>query len=300
MLAAAPEGAAARRPDRDQGRVAAAMAGAAVRRGGDAGAGRAGRVRPLPRLARRRGGARRRRQHARAGRQQHRQHLRLRGRPQPLEPGALPGRLLQRPGGIRRRAPGCRCGRRRRRRLDPLPRRLLRPHRPEADLRPLGDGGAPHGRGLDHDRLRRPLRRRRRLPPARFGPLRRRAAGGSAQRPADRRHPRRGLRRRGARGARGLRGGDRGPAPRNRRRGAGDRAARTGGGDAGDGLDRQQREPRRRHPRAAQQPRPGAEPDRPRPAQVPGAAAGGRDDQGPAGADDGAPHASRRSSRRST
>ena len=143
---------------------------------------RAGRVRPLPRPARRRRGDRRRRQHARARRQQHRQHLRLRAGPQPLEPRALPRRLLQRPGGLGRGATGRRRGRSRRRRLDPLPGRLLRADRPEADLRPLGDGRAPHGRGLDHDRLRRPLRRRRRLPSARLGPLRRGAGGGRAAR----------------------------------------------------------------------------------------------------------------------
>ena len=42
------------------------------------------------------------------------------------------------------------------------PGRLLRPDRAEADLRPLGDGGAPHGGGHDDDRLRPALRRRRR------------------------------------------------------------------------------------------------------------------------------------------
>ena len=41
-----------------------------------------------------------------------------------------------------------RRGRRRRDRLDPLPGRLLRPDRAEADLRPLGDGRPPHGGGL--------------------------------------------------------------------------------------------------------------------------------------------------------
>ena len=47
MLAAAPDGPAARRPGRDQGRVAAALAGAALRRRRDAGADRA-RASPAP------------------------------------------------------------------------------------------------------------------------------------------------------------------------------------------------------------------------------------------------------------
>ena len=92
-----PRGPAARRPGRDQGRVAAALAGAALRRRRNADPDRARRVRPLPRPARRRGGDRRGRQHARGRRQQHRQRLRLRAGPQPLEHRALPGRLLQRP-----------------------------------------------------------------------------------------------------------------------------------------------------------------------------------------------------------
>ena len=88
--------AAARRARRDQGRVAVALAGAALRRGGNDGQDRAQRVRPLPGAARRRRGDRRRRQHARAGREQHRQHLRLRPGPQPVGHRALPGRLLER------------------------------------------------------------------------------------------------------------------------------------------------------------------------------------------------------------
>ncbi len=146
MLDGGPGRAAARRPDRDQGRVAAALAGAALRRRRDVRPHRARRVRPLPRPARRRRDDRRGRQHARAGRQQHRQRLRLRARPQPLEHRALPRRLLERPCRRGRRAPRRRRGRRRRDRLDPLPGRLLRPDRPEADLRPLGDGRPPHGR----------------------------------------------------------------------------------------------------------------------------------------------------------
>ena len=114
---------AARRPDRDQGRVAAAVAGAALRRRRD--------VRPRPQpgesgpyRALRDAGAddRRRRQHARARRREHRQHLGLRPRPQPVGHRALPRRLLQRAGRGGRR-PARRRGRgRRRRRLDPLSR----------------------------------------------------------------------------------------------------------------------------------------------------------------------------------
>ncbi len=142
MLDGRPDGPAARRPGRDQGRVAAALAGAALRRRRNAGPDRARRVRPLPRPARRRGGDRRGRQHARGRRQQHGQRLRLRPRPQPLEHRALPRRLLERPRRRGRRAARRRRRRRRRDRLDPLPGRLLRPDRAEADLRPLGDGRA--------------------------------------------------------------------------------------------------------------------------------------------------------------
>ena len=71
----------------------------------------------------------------------------------PWDIDPLPGRLLERPGRRGRRAAGRGRGRRRRDRLDPLPRRLLRDHRAEADLRPLGDGGAPDRRH-DDDRLR--------------------------------------------------------------------------------------------------------------------------------------------------
>ena len=139
--------------------------------------------------------------------------------PQPLGHRALPGRLLERARRLGRGAAGRRRGRRRRRRLGPLPRRLLRPDRAQADLRPLGDGGPPHGADHDDDRLRAALRRRRRLPPARLGPLRRGAGRRRRRRAADRRRPRPRLRRRDAGGARGLRGGDRGAAGRDRRRG---------------------------------------------------------------------------------
>ena len=180
-------------------------------------------------------------------------------------------------------APRRRRRRRRRDRLDPLPRRLLRPDRAEADLRPRGDGRPPHGRGLDHDRLRPALRRRRRLPPARRRPLRRAAGGRRRRRAADRDRPRQRHRRRRPGGPRCLRGGDRGLREE------------TGGElveiDLPDletaalatvlianteglaGL----------RP-SAQLARPGAEPDRPWPAQVPDAAAGGRRRQGGAGA----------------
>ena len=56
-------------------------------------------------------------------------------------------------------------------------------------------------RGHDADRLRPALRRRRRLPPARLGALRRGARRRRRRRPADRRRPRRRLRGRHPRGA---------------------------------------------------------------------------------------------------
>ena len=67
----------------------------------------------------------------------------LRRHPQPLEPAAHPGRLQRRlRRGGRRRAGADRLGRRRRR-LDPHPRRLLRPLRAEAPARPrLAGAGA--------------------------------------------------------------------------------------------------------------------------------------------------------------
>ena len=63
--------------------------------------------------------------------------------------------------------------------VDPLPGRLLRDHRAEADLRALGDGGPPHAQH-DDDRLRADVQRRRRLPAAGLGALSRAAAGGDA------------------------------------------------------------------------------------------------------------------------
>ena len=174
---------------------------------------------PLPGAARRRRRDRRRRQHARAGLQQHRQRLGLRRRAQPLGHRALPGRLFERASGGDRGSPGRGGGRRRRPRLGPLPRRLLRPDRAEADLRPLGDGRPPHGRDDEPDRLRPALRRRRRLPPARLGPLRRDARRRGRRRTADRRRPRRRLRGRHA-------GGPRRPATRRPRRCAPRPAAR--------------------------------------------------------------------------
>jgi hypothetical protein len=99
---------------------------------------------PLQSPARRRRGRRRRRQHARARRRQHRQRLRLRPARNPWTPSAARG-VLQRP-----RLRGCRTTRRGRRSAPTgsarcASRRLLRPDRPQADLRPLGDGGPPHG-----------------------------------------------------------------------------------------------------------------------------------------------------------
>jgi hypothetical protein len=70
------------------------------------------RVRPLPGAARRRRGDRGRGQHARVGRQQHRQRVRLRPRPQPLGHRALPRRLLERARRCGRGAPGLRRRRR--------------------------------------------------------------------------------------------------------------------------------------------------------------------------------------------
>ena len=174
--------------------------------------------------------------------------------PQPLGHRALPGRLLERPRGRRRRPPRRRRGRRRRGRLDPLPRRLLRPDRAEADLRPLGDGGPPHGGALDHDRLRAALRRRRRLPAARLGPVRR-----GAQRRASAAGLRIGV-------VRGAVTEDVAPAVREAceeairalcgetggevRRG---RAGRPRTGDAGRRADRQHRGPRRPQPQRLNQ-----------------------------------------------
>ena len=166
-------------PWRAQRFGAAALAGAVPAR----------RVGSLPGPARRRRGDRRGREHARAGLQQHRQRLDLRAGPQPLEHRALPRRLLQRARRRGRGPAGRRGGRRGRDRLDPLPGRLLRDHRPEADLRPLGDGGAPSGRADDDDRLRADVRRRRRLQAARLGPLRRAARRRRRGGPADRRRP---------------------------------------------------------------------------------------------------------------
>ena len=96
--------AAARGAGGDQGRVATALAGRDGRRGRRARRHHeAGRVRPLPRPARRGRGDSGGRQHARARLEQHRQHLGLRGGAQPLGSRALSRRLLERP---RRRGRG--------------------------------------------------------------------------------------------------------------------------------------------------------------------------------------------------
>ena len=131
----------------DQGRVAAAVAGGAA---GGRRARRtcpeARRVRPLPGASRRRGGDRRGGEHARVRRRQHGPHLRLRPGPQPLGHRPLPRGLVERSRRRRRRPAGQRRGGRRRRRLDPLPGGLLRAHRAEADLRPLGHARPPRRR----------------------------------------------------------------------------------------------------------------------------------------------------------
>ena len=128
----------------------------------------------------------------------------------------------------------------------------------------------------DHDRLRPALRRRRRLPAAGLGALRRGACRGRRLRSADRRHPRRPLRGRRPRGRRRLRGGDRDAARGDRRHDPGGRAARSRRGDDRGGPDRQQRRPRRGDAGAAQPPRPRDQPDQPRRPQVPDADPGGR------------------------
>ena len=85
-------------------------------------------------------------------------------------PGAaVAARLVERSGG------------RRRDRLDSLPGGLLRAHRPEADLRPLGDAGPPRRLHDDHDRLRADVPRRRRLPSFGRRSVRRRADGRRAR-----------------------------------------------------------------------------------------------------------------------
>ena len=93
-----------------------------------------GRVRRLPAAARRGRGDRRRHQHARVRRGLDRPPLGLRAVRHPLGHGALRRRVVGRLGRRGRRAPGRGRGRHRRRRLDPLPGRLLRDHRAEAHL----------------------------------------------------------------------------------------------------------------------------------------------------------------------
>src|SRR5437667_222192 len=98
----------------------------------------------------------------------------LRPDAEPVEPGARARRLERRRGGGHRGAHGAPPHRHRRRRLDPLPRRLLRRHRAQADAR--------------SDHQPRPVRRRRHLV------LR--------PRPPDAQRARRGARGPGARGIR--------------------------------------------------------------------------------------------------
>ena len=122
----------------------------------------------------------------------------------PWDTERCPGGSSSGPGAAVAARHGRRRGGRRRRRLDPLSGRLLRPHRVEADLRPLDHAG-PSRPADDDDRLRAAVPRRRRLPAAGRRPLRRGAGERRPRGTADR--PR-------ARGAVGrLRsGGDRRPA----------------------------------------------------------------------------------------
>ena len=97
----------------------------------------------------------------------------LRADAQPVGPRAHAGRLLRRRGGGRRRRDGPDRARQRRRRLDPDPRRVLRPRRPQARARAYLDGA----------RARRVVPRHRRRAHAH-----RRRHGGAA-RPARRPEP---------------------------------------------------------------------------------------------------------------
>ena len=241
------------------------MAGPALRQRRNAEAGRAGRVRPLPRPSRRRRGDRRGRQHGRARRRQHRRDLRLRPCPQPVGHRTLPGGLLERPRRLGRRPAGRRRRRRRRARIGPLPGRLLRPDRAEADLRPLGDGRPPCGR-----------RRRRRSSPDRSAstpptagcsprpslgrPLPRAMprgceSGSSATSPPRTSTPR--WRRPAGTAIELLRDRDRGDDPRGR-------PSRSRGGDDRRDPDREHRRAGRGGAGAAQPAQPGDQPDQPR------------------------------------
>ncbi len=155
-------------------------------------------------------------EHARVRGRKHRAHLRLRPGPQPVGHRALPRRLLERARRRRRRAAGERRGGRRRDRLDSLPGGLLRAHRPEADLRPLGDAGPPR-RLHDDDRLRADVPRRRRLPAAGRRSVRRGADGRRAGRAAHRDRPRGAVGRLRPGGERGLPPGGRGASRGERR-----------------------------------------------------------------------------------
>ena len=196
-----------------------------------------GRVRPLPRPARRRRGDRRGRQHARAGRRQHRRTSPSTARPttpgtpsaarvgpRAAPPSAVAGRLVaarSAPTASARSAiPAAYCG------LTGLKptfgRAAMEGHHAAPVTMTIVSGPA--------------LRRRRRLPPAGLGPVRRSSLRATASGPL-----RIGVIRdlvsedvdRGGRG--GLRGGDRGPARGDGRRGprgraSGPRAEATIGG----------------------------------------------------------------------
>ena len=238
-----------------------------------AGADGAGRVRPLPRPARRRRGDRRGRQHGRAGRRAAPAAISVYGPAHnPWDPERCPGGSSSGPaaavaarlvagavgadglGSVR--YPAAYCG--------------------LTGLKPTFGRSAMDGHHAaeldDDDRLRPALRRRRRLPAAR--PRRSSARSWrAATRPApDRRRPRR-------RRPRTSTPRCATPARRRSRCCARRPAARSGrsqlpdldDGDDGGDPDRQQRRPRRGHPGAAQPSQPRDQPDQPRRAQVPDA-----------------------------
>ena len=147
------------------------------------------RVGRLPAPARCGRGGRRRDQHARVRRGIDRPHLGLRPVRQPLGPGALRRRVV---GWLGRRGRGAargRSGRHRRWRVDPLPGRLLRRHRPEAHLGPRAVRGL-HARVLVDERARAAVPGRGRRAPARRGAVGRPLEARRATTPAAGHRPR--------------------------------------------------------------------------------------------------------------
>ena len=156
--------------------------------------------------------------------------------------------------------------------------------------------------GLDHDRLRPALRRRRRLPPARLGALSARSSRAGERARAC-----------GSAIVRDTVSDDVAPAVRDACEEAIEALREETGGELVE-IELADLEPAALAtvlianteglggltPQPPQPPRPRAEPDRPRPAQVPDAAAGGGEREGAAGADADAPPRSPRPSRRST